>query len=82
MLEFDTRKALSTGAVSTVAAPPRPAALAGRVRGLSAEAQKVAAEPVAPAYSPIVLAGFVRMIDADAAELAVRRLHSLYGLDK
>lgn len=30
---------------------------------LSADAQRVAAQPVAPAYSPIVLAGFVRIIE-------------------
>src|SRR5262245_46175277 len=58
MLEFDARKVMSTA--SAVAVPigfggPCP---------LSPEAQKVAEEPIAPAFSPIVVAGFVRIIDA------------------
>jgi len=68
MLDVDARKVMNAGAAYPLVAPaaaPAPAAMAalpGR-GGLSPEAQKVAAEPVAAAYSPIVLAGVVRMID-------------------
>jgi Undecaprenyl-phosphate glucose phosphotransferase len=66
MFQLDSRKLLNAGAAAAVAAPP--AVAAGKAapgnRSLSPEAQKVAAEPVQPAYSPIVVAGFVRMIDA------------------
>ncbi|MFL5042559.1 MAG: undecaprenyl-phosphate glucose phosphotransferase [Xanthobacteraceae bacterium] len=76
MLEADARKVMNAGAASAMAArssvaagpavavPPGMATLSAQARGLSPEAQRVAAEPIAPAYSPIVLAGFVRMIDA------------------
>jgi hypothetical protein len=60
MLEFDARKVMSVASVSAVAVPVR----FGGPRQLSPEAQKVAEEPIAPAFSPIVVAGFVRMIDA------------------
>ncbi|MEA2934492.1 MAG: hypothetical protein QOD74_1138 [Variibacter sp.] len=57
---------LSTGALH--AAPAAAASIASplprvRPRPLSADAQWVAAQPVAKAYSPIVLAGFVRMAE-------------------
>jgi Undecaprenyl-phosphate glucose phosphotransferase len=56
MLQFDTR-AMFDGTT----APSRPAA--ATPRPLSAAAQKIAAEPLATAYSPIVLAGTVRLIE-------------------
>ena len=62
MLELDTRKMMS--AASAAGAAPAGAILISPPRGeLSAEAQRVAAEPVAPAYSPIVLAGTVRLVE-------------------
>ena len=80
MLEFDARKMMSAASASAVAAPAPGGAVpvAGRRRELSPEAQLVAAEPIAPAYSPIVLAGFVRIIDAVAIAvigLAIYFLH-------
>src|SRR5262249_59519761 len=60
MLEFDARKLMSAASVSAVAVPLG----FGGPRQLSPEAQKVAEEPIAPAFSPIVVAGFVRIIDA------------------
>src|SRR5215470_9953977 len=60
MLEFDARKVMSAASVSAVAVPIG----FGGPRQLSPEAQKVAEEPIAPAFSPIVVAGFVRIIDA------------------
>ena len=64
MLEFDARKIANAASVSSVAVLPGMASLARPIRDLSPEAQKVASEPLAPAYSPIVVAGVVRMIDA------------------
>ncbi len=60
MHEFDARKMLS--AAPAIAGSS--VAIAHRARGLSAEAQKVAAEPIAPAYSPVVLAGVARIVEA------------------
>src|SRR5262245_2110352 len=56
MLEYDARKFNGSAATATAArtAPPRP---------LSPAAQRVAAQPAAPAYSPIVLAGTVRLLE-------------------
>jgi Undecaprenyl-phosphate glucose phosphotransferase len=62
MFEFKTRHVI--GSASEVAAPPGLVPTSTPARALSQEAQKVAAEPVAPAYSPIVVAGVVRMMDA------------------
>ncbi len=64
MLEFDARKMMSAASVSAVAAPSGAIPVSSRRRELSPEAQRVAAEPIAPAYSPIVLAGLVRIVDA------------------
>jgi Undecaprenyl-phosphate glucose phosphotransferase len=62
MLELDARQMMSAASVSAVAAAGGAIPLSSG-RGLSPEAQKVAAEPVAPAYSPIVLAGTVRLVE-------------------
>jgi Undecaprenyl-phosphate glucose phosphotransferase len=61
MLELDTRKMM--GAASAVAAPAGAIPAPSRRSELSAEAQRVAAEPVPAAYSPIVLAGTVRLVE-------------------
>jgi Undecaprenyl-phosphate glucose phosphotransferase len=74
MLELDARKMMS--AASAVAATALPAG--SRPRELSAEAQKVAAEPLVTAYSPIVLAGFVRMLDAGFIAALGVAIHLLY----
>jgi Undecaprenyl-phosphate glucose phosphotransferase len=62
MLELDARQMMSAASVSAVAAAGGAIPMSSG-RGLSPEAQKVAAEPVAPAYSPIVLAGTVRLVE-------------------
>jgi len=62
MLELDTRKMMSA-ASAAVAAPAGAIPISSPRVELSAEAQRVAAEPVAPAYSPIVLAGTVRLVE-------------------
>jgi FlaA1/EpsC-like NDP-sugar epimerase len=62
MYEFDSGKLRPVAAASrssaAVAVP-----VSQRRRNLPPEAQRVAAEPVAPAYSPVVVAGFVRIIE-------------------
>ena len=64
MIELDAssgmRAASSAAAVPAGLTVP---AFAARKPALSPEAQSIAAEPVAPAYSPIVLAGIVRMTE-------------------
>src|SRR5262245_26584601 len=60
MLKFDARKVMGAASVSAVAVPVS----FGGARQLSPEAQKVAEEPIAPAFSPILVAVFVRVIDA------------------
>jgi Undecaprenyl-phosphate glucose phosphotransferase len=62
MLDLDARKMMSAASAAAVAASAA-IPIAGRRGELSAEAQKVAAEPVVPAYSPIVLAGTVRLVE-------------------
>ncbi|MCC7346401.1 MAG: undecaprenyl-phosphate glucose phosphotransferase [Variibacter sp.] len=52
---------MMTAAAPAVAGMPPP--FPQRRAALSQAAERVAAQPVAPAYSPIVLAGFVRMIE-------------------
>src|SRR5262245_46809551 len=64
MLELDARKMISSAAVAAVPAPAGTLVPNIRRGELSAEAQRVAAQPIPAAYSPIVLAGVIRMIDA------------------
>src|SRR5262249_14921090 len=80
MLEFDARKMMSAASASAVAAPAPSGVVpvSGRRRELSPEAQSVAAEPIAPAYSPIVLGGFVRIIDAVAIALIGLAIYFLH----
>src|SRR5262245_14355303 len=75
MLQFDARKVMGATSVSAAAAPAPSLAPA---RQLTPEAQKVADEPVAPAYSPIVLAGVVRIIDAVSIAIVGLAVHLLY----
>src|SRR5262245_52614971 len=80
MLQFDARKVMGAAPVAGAEAPtaPAPAASLALGRALSAEAEKVAAEPIPPAYSPIVLAGVVRIIDVVAIAaigLAIHLVH-------
>ena len=62
MLEFDPVKMMRAGSATAVAAPAGVLPVSGP-RELSQEAQKVASEPIVPAYSPIVLAGSVRLAE-------------------
>src|SRR5262245_36639805 len=62
MLELDARKVMSAASAAAVAVPSAMPGM-GRRSDLSPEAQRVEAEPVAPAYSPIVLAGTVRLVE-------------------
>ncbi len=62
MLEFDPRKVMSAASAVT-ATVDHAAGAASRPKALSPAALRVAAQPIATAYSPIVLAGTVRMIE-------------------
>jgi Undecaprenyl-phosphate glucose phosphotransferase len=84
MYEFDARKMMS--AASSIAGSAGAVRMTGDPRPLSPEAQKVAAEPAAAAYSPIVLAGVVRIIEFGliaAIGLAIELLYvyPVYGID-
>ncbi|MGD9770061.1 MAG: undecaprenyl-phosphate glucose phosphotransferase, partial [Pseudolabrys sp.] len=61
MLELDTRKLLSMATATDAIADP----IVGgkKSRSLSPAALKVAAQPIAAAWSPIVVAGVVRMLE-------------------
>ncbi len=61
MLDFDARKFTASAATATATAAG--VAPAKAVKPLSPAALKVAAQPLASAYSPIVLAGTVRLIE-------------------
>src|SRR5215475_612411 len=79
MLQLDARKVMGAAPVSTAAAAaPAAAAALAAARPLMPEAERVAAEPVAPAYSPIVLAGIVRMIDAISIAAIGLAIHLVY----
>jgi len=69
---------MSTASVSAVAVPKGVLAVSGHGRELPPEAQMVAAEPIAPAYSPIVLAGVVRMIDAVSIAVIGMAIYFIY----
>src|SRR6266545_1667050 len=60
MLDFDARKFTASAATATATAA---GVAAKAVKPLSPAALKVAAQPLASAYSPIVLAGTVRLIE-------------------
>jgi len=61
MLELDTRKLLGAAAVSTALTDP---IIGGKkTKPLSPAALRVAAQPIATAWSPIVVAGVVRMLE-------------------
>src|SRR5262245_10247978 len=78
MLQFDARKVMGAAPVCTAAAAPAAAVALAPTRPLMPEAERVAAEPVAPAYSPIVLAGIVRMIDAISIAAIGLAIHLVY----
>lgn len=61
MNEFSPSRMMSAAAPAAVVSGVR--ALLPRPTELSPAAQRIAAQPVAPAYSPIVMAGFVRMME-------------------
>lgn len=66
MTDYETRPALRAAAsgTATLSAPPGLGLRSGGGSRLSPDAQQVAAQPVAPAYSPIVVAGVVRLIES------------------
>ena len=81
MTQFDTPVIID--------APPSSANLAAGVTApremslrLTATAEKVAAEPVAPALSPIVLAGAVRMIELAVVALIGTAIYVSYVVPK
>ena len=82
MLQFDAPKVMGAASVSAAAAPTLSAAPAAASRApgrpLSSEAEKVAAEAIAPAYSPIVLAGIVRIIDVVAIAVIGLAIHLVH----
>jgi Undecaprenyl-phosphate glucose phosphotransferase len=76
MTQFDSRKMVE--AASSEATAP---SLGGRPRKphqLAAQAEKVAAQPVAPAISPVVLAGAVRMAELLLIALVGTAIYAAY----
>jgi Undecaprenyl-phosphate glucose phosphotransferase len=78
MLELDTRKMMRAASAAAVAAPAGAVPIPPRRGDLSPEAQRVAAEPVAPAYSPIVVAGTVRLIEFALVMLVGLAVYAAY----
>jgi Undecaprenyl-phosphate glucose phosphotransferase len=69
MAEFDTRSMMSAAAAAAATAQSAAIPTVKRVRDLSSEALRVAAQPTSAAYSPIVLAGTVRLLETSVIVL-------------